>query len=248
VILDDDCLLRLVTELQLDDSVAITGAQLLLPDGTVNAGDNPVHVTGIAWSGRYGEGPETGGPRSCAAVSGACMMIRRNTFAKLDGFCPEFFTYVEDVDLCLRAILSGLSVRFVPEARATHFYEFGGTKQKWFYLERNRAWMLLTVLDTRTLVLLAPLLAASEIGVLAASVAGGWFPAKLKAIKSVASSSSWIRSRRRTVKRTKVRSDSVVWELMTTELSGSLISVRTARLANPIVKAYSSLVNRWLLS
>src|SRR3954454_22945252 len=87
---EPDCLEHLLAAP--DGDVAIAGAQVLLPDGeTVNAGDNPVHLCGLSWSGRYLEPREDGPPRDVAAVSGAASMIRTDVFRGLGGHCPGFF-------------------------------------------------------------------------------------------------------------------------------------------------------------
>ena len=36
-------------------------------------------------------------------ISGACMMMKRKTFAKLGGFSTDYFMCSEDVDLCFFA-------------------------------------------------------------------------------------------------------------------------------------------------
>ena len=48
-----DCLERLLEAVDGPD-VGVVGAQVLLPDGRINAGDNPVNILGISWSGGYG--------------------------------------------------------------------------------------------------------------------------------------------------------------------------------------------------
>ena len=56
-------------------------------------------------------------------------------------------------------------VIFQPAARVTHDYEFDKGTAKWFLLERNRAWTVLTCYSAGALWLLAPLLLATEIAV-----------------------------------------------------------------------------------
>ncbi len=54
-------------------------------------------------------------------VSGACLMIRRELFEKLDGYDKNYFLCVEDAaDLCLRAREEGYSTVFYPSARIIH--------------------------------------------------------------------------------------------------------------------------------
>ncbi|MCL5432838.1 MAG: glycosyltransferase family 2 protein [Patescibacteria group bacterium] len=53
-------------------------------------------------------------------VSGASLMIRADLFRKLDGFDDNFFMYLEDMDLCLRAKKMGYSTYFYPDVKILH--------------------------------------------------------------------------------------------------------------------------------
>src|SRR5215212_9886885 len=152
---DRDCLARLHAAAEEDPDVAIVGAQVLLPGGErVNAGENPVHLTGLCWSGRFEQPRENGPARDVLAVSGAALMVRADVFAALGGFEPGYFMYHDDVDVCWRARLAGWRVRFVPEATVVHDYAFEKGAGKWFWLERNRAWTVLSNYGAGTLLLL----------------------------------------------------------------------------------------------
>lgn len=55
------------------------------------------------------------------AVSGACMMIRRECIAVLGGLLDEaFFMHFEDIDLCFRAKQQGYKVYYIREAEVIH--------------------------------------------------------------------------------------------------------------------------------
>lgn len=54
------------------------------------------------------------------AVSGACMMVRREAFEAVEGFSPAFFMYGEDIDLCARVANAGWAVRHVGDAEVIH--------------------------------------------------------------------------------------------------------------------------------
>ena len=54
------------------------------------------------------------------AASGGAAIWRRQLFEKLGGFDRDFFAYLEDVDLCMRAILSGATGCYVPDAVVYH--------------------------------------------------------------------------------------------------------------------------------
>jgi GT2 family glycosyltransferase len=67
------------------------------------------------------------GPVPVEAVSGACLMIRRDVFEKVDLFSTDYFMYCEDVDLCYKVAQAGLQVVYVADASVIHH---GGQSSK----------------------------------------------------------------------------------------------------------------------
>jgi len=59
-------------------------------------------------------------PVPVEAVSGACMMMRADTFFAVGGFSPDYFLYGEDMDLCAKVRKLGLAVYHVPMAAVVH--------------------------------------------------------------------------------------------------------------------------------
>jgi GT2 family glycosyltransferase len=53
---------------------------------------------------------ENARPQEVEAVSGACMVVPRRVFEKVNGFCEDYFMYSEDVDLCYRIRQAGHTV------------------------------------------------------------------------------------------------------------------------------------------
>ncbi len=225
-----------------DDDVAVLGAQVLLPDGTVNAGDNPVHLAGLSWSGRYLEPREDGPPRDVAAVSGAALMMRTAVYRALDGHCPGFFLYNDDIDIAWRARMAGWRVRFVPAARIRHDYEFDKGARKWLFLEHNRWWSLLANYELRTLVLLAPLLLAAEAGIALLARRDGWWPQKAQAWREIAAEWRAIGRWRRRVQSHRRVGDAEVVRLMTAELDTPLVRTPAVMRAAPLLRAYRAVV------
>jgi GT2 family glycosyltransferase len=58
--------------------------------------------------------------RDCSAVTGACLMTKKEIFAKINGFDDVFDVYYGDVDLCLRIIDSGYYVVYTPSVKMLH--------------------------------------------------------------------------------------------------------------------------------
>ena len=124
----------LVTELQSRPTVGIAGPRLLNTDGSTypSARAFPGIRIGIGhalfgdmwksnpWTARYLGTHEGLHPRIVDWLSGACVMVRRETFTAIGGFDESYFMFVEDVDLCFRAKKHGWRSLFVPQARLTH--------------------------------------------------------------------------------------------------------------------------------
>ena len=56
------------------------------------------------------------------AVTGACMMIKREVFEELGGFDENYINGWEDTDLCLRAWELGHEIWYTPEAVVYHYH------------------------------------------------------------------------------------------------------------------------------
>ena len=228
-----DCLERLLAAA--DESTAVVGAQVLLPDGRVNAGDNPVHVTGLSWSGRYLEPAEHGPPRETAAVSGAALITRTSVFRELGGHSPAFFLYVDDTDMAWRARLAGWKVLFAPDAAVSHDYEFDKGPGKWQHLEHNRLWMVLSNYSRATLALLAPLLLAAEGGIAVQARRDGWWPQKVRAWRQLAAGRRELARWRRQVQAHRAVGDRPI-------VAGMQGEMHTPLVESPMLDR----VNRWM--
>lgn len=108
--------------------IGAVGAQLLYPDGTLQHYGVIMGMTGYAGHLLAGCPPSAAtltGPtdmiRDCAAVTGACMLMRRPVFAEVGGFDENFIICGSDVAICLRALKHGYRNVVTPHAKLTHF-------------------------------------------------------------------------------------------------------------------------------
>ncbi|MBI4787812.1 MAG: glycosyltransferase family 2 protein [Chloroflexi bacterium] len=62
------------------------------------------------------------------AVSGSCMLIRREVIAQIGLLDERFFAYQEDTDYCFRAKQAGWDVYYYPQAQITHYASQGGSR------------------------------------------------------------------------------------------------------------------------
>jgi GT2 family glycosyltransferase len=89
------------------------------------------------------------------ALSGSCLLLRRDVFERVGGFDERFYMYSEDVDLCYRLRAAGYSIKYVGSESIIHFggaseafrseHEFAGIMQResryrFFVKTRGRAY------------------------------------------------------------------------------------------------------------
>lgn len=103
--------------------VGAVGARLLFPDGRVQHEGIVIGLVGSAAAnvdhgGYFGLGWAI---RNFSAVTGACMMVRREVFEELGGFDEDLRVAFNDVDFCLRARNRGYLVVYTPLAELYHY-------------------------------------------------------------------------------------------------------------------------------
>jgi GT2 family glycosyltransferase len=130
-VIDGDWLTTMAEHIQRPE-VGAVGPRLLYPDDTVQHGGIVVGVGGIAEHAFRGFPAEAPGvcrqlqvTRNYSAVTGACLLTRRDVFNKVHGFDEERLPVTfNDVDLCLKIRRAGYLVVYTPFARLYH-HELG---------------------------------------------------------------------------------------------------------------------------
>ena len=128
---------RLLTVLRSTDRVGMAGPFLVNIDGSEQAGGRrklptPRLVLGqstkkLQWllpfqfsSFLLHHEPLPDQPTEVEAISGACMIVRREMIADIGPLDQEYFLHCEDLDWCMRARQQGWKVLFVPDAKVVH--------------------------------------------------------------------------------------------------------------------------------
>jgi GT2 family glycosyltransferase len=241
----EGALLQLERALE-DPSVGLVMARLRLlgEPNKLNSSGIEVHVTGIGWAGGYGEPADSiSEPREVSAPSGTAMAIRAETFRELGGFAEELFMYLEDLELGWRARLAGYSVLLEPTADVFHDYEYGRNPRKSYFLERNRLVFVLSAYSLRQLVLLAPLLVLTELGMSALALKEGWLRDKVAGWAWLLRNAGTVRMRRRQTQALRTRRDQELSRYLTATFSPAMTPVPALlQVANPFVRGYWRLV------
>jgi O-antigen biosynthesis protein len=109
-------------------AVGAVGPKLLFPDHTLQHAGVVLGIEGFAghlfarmkdpspWT-PFGHADWT---RNYLAVTGACLMMRREVFESVGGYDESFLVSGSDVELCLRIIRKGLRVVYTPAAKLLH--------------------------------------------------------------------------------------------------------------------------------
>ena len=141
----DDWIEKLTSPFE-NPKVGATGCRLIYPDGKIQHSgvyfDTP---DGILTAYNRTWDTDTG---PVAAVTGACLAIRRTLFEQLEGFDTEFRNGYEDVDLCLRIHQAGYTIVYVAECTLIHHESQSGAA-RWEHVNDNvaRLQQLWTVTD-----------------------------------------------------------------------------------------------------
>ncbi|MDH3689953.1 MAG: glycosyltransferase [Gammaproteobacteria bacterium] len=132
-------------------NVAAVGPLLTYPDNTVQHAGVVLGFRGTADHVMRGLPKDSDGyagslscTREVSAVTGACMMIRRDEYIKGGGMVEDYSTHYQDVDLCQRLIAGGHRILFTPRAHLIHHE--GKTRGR-FYDHMDRALLLDTCGD-----------------------------------------------------------------------------------------------------
>jgi GT2 family glycosyltransferase len=173
---DPQWLAELIKPLERDHTIAATTSKILIyyQKDRINTCANTSHLTGLTFCrGLNKSVDEFNNFQAVGAVSGCSFAIRRDVLKYINGFDPDFFLYMEDADLSWRIRFAGGKILYVPESIIYHKFNLSIAPWKEFYLERNRYLILLKNLDTKTLLLLTPALAITEIVTMSHAVLNG---------------------------------------------------------------------------
>lgn len=252
--LDPGWLQNLIKPLDDDPRIGITNSKVLEYDDRDHGScGNTSHYTGL----HFPRGIEKSAsaftrPEIVSAISGCSFAIRREVLSSLKGFDAEYFLYLEDSDLSLRARLAGYRIMFTPESIVYHKHKTVITAQKVYYLERNRLMLLLKCYSMKLLIMVLPALVLTEMVTWThAALNGNKFAySKLRAYSWILSNMGKIIEKRSDVAASKKISDRDFLQLIEPEIPfAQVISSRTAcviadAVINMFYKAHFALVKK----
>ncbi len=130
IVEEDHRLEDLITFLDAHQEVAAATPLLLEPGGAVQAHQTGTFPTAARLAAQrlgVGQAPSADTDpavhldgRAVDWATAAALFVRRTAWDTIGGFSPEFFMYMEDVDLCRKLRERGFQVWWWPRARVTH--------------------------------------------------------------------------------------------------------------------------------
>jgi len=137
--LEEGAVSELLQALQSDATVGMVGGLLVNPDGTEQGGGRRaiptpwrsfVRATGLwhlnkIWPHLFFDfhlhkQPLPLKPIEVEAISGACMLVKREAIEDVGQWDEGYFLHCEDLDWCMRFRQNGWKIMFVPDAKVMH--------------------------------------------------------------------------------------------------------------------------------
>lgn len=241
----------LVDHLETHPGDAAAQPKILLHPETslINTAGNRCHFLGFGFMTGYRQ-PDRGQFDAVAPIdfpSGAAVLLRAAALQHVGLFDPQFFMYLEDVELAWKLRQIGARIVRVPASVIHHKYAFNSDYRYYYFLERNRWWLLLTYLKWPTLVLLLPAIIAMELGQLVFALSKGVLGDKLRSgvfflspanLRALREARRQAQARRTVSDRAFMRDFSGVIEFEA--LRGVLVRF----VANPLLGAYWAMARR----
>lgn len=155
-VLAADAMDHLLLALRSSPEIGMVGGFLCNPDGSEQAGGRRVFPTPRrAFMRAFGlsrlsalfpsllsdfllhKEPLPSAPIVVEAISGACMLVKREAIESVGLWDEDYFLHCEDLDWCMRFHQAGWRVLFVPDARVMHV--FGGcSRHRPYFVEWHK--------------------------------------------------------------------------------------------------------------
>ena len=265
--LHQEAIMETVKLAQTNDKIGAVQSRIMLwkhPE-IVNATGGMVHFLGFGFvrdNGRLWNGvrsdfglfgcsdkksPKSDLTPEIAYASGAAVLYRASVLKQVGVLEPFYFMYHEDLELGWRIRLAGYKNVLAVDSVAYHDYEFKRSIQKFYWMERNRIIVHVSHLRVWTLLLLAPFMLATELGLIAFAIKGGWIKEKLFVYVNLLSPRTWVHvARKRRESRLLRRvSDREIVRLWTGKIEHQeTCSPMVDRLINPSLAILWSILKR----
>jgi hypothetical protein len=250
---EPDFLNELVKAAGSEEKIGVVQALLLYNDGkTINSLGNQNHILGYGWcEGNYQQlttcNSQLTTQKEITYASGAAVLYKAEMLKKIGLFDENYFSYNEDADICHRARMVGYKTVLASKAIVYHDYHFPTDKNKkrYFWMEKNRLYMVWKFYKLKTLLFLSPLFLAMCLGQLLNAIKKGYwkgfFGARLWFIPNFFK----VRKARIEVQKTRQISDREFMKNFAAEIKYQPVSnFLLDKIGNPMMRVYWKLIKK----
>ncbi|MBU4332089.1 glycosyltransferase family 2 protein [Patescibacteria group bacterium] len=246
---DEHWLSEMVKKVESDKSIGAVQSLMLLTKkrDKINSTGERLNYLGIGYSGNYQLLIINYQPKDniISYASGAAVLFKSDVLKRVGLFDESFFMYHEDSDLSWRVRLAGYDIVLADKAIVYHDYKFNRNPKTFYWTEKNRLTFLLKNFEFKTLVLIFPIFAVMECGMLLHALVTGWFWQKIKSYGWVLRNlGNILKSRKEVQELRKVRDRDLKKYLVAGIEFGGLENVLLKYVANPVLKLYWWVVKR----
>lgn len=215
----------------------------------INSFGNKYHFLGFGYC--FGEGESIKkfnlADYEPAYVSFTAVSIRADALKQIGLLDANYFSYHEDADLCFRVRLADWNILAVYDSIVHHKYKFPSLKDKkrYFWLEKNRFYLILKFFKLKTLLLIAPACLFMELGLIFYSILKGFFLQRLKAYGWILINLPKIFKERRVIQKSRKFDDYKLFDLMTGKIEFQEIkNPLLTYIANPLLNLYFKIIKK----
>ena len=181
---DQNFLTEAILKYQSDDKIGLVQSRLMLYNekDKINSLGNIAHFLGFGYCTGYKKIYASDMIiENIGYASGAAMLISRAAFEKIGYFNEEFFMYHDDLEWGVKSLAYGFKNVIAKDSVVYHCYEFSRSVSKFYWMERNRYIVWLSLLKIPTLIAIFPMALAMEIVLILTAIKGGWWKEKFRA-------------------------------------------------------------------
>ena len=173
---------------------------------------NMIQLFGFGFSRNKGELDEGkfNKPEVVGYASGTCLFTSSTIFQKLGMFDSFLFAYHDDLDLCWRAAMQDIKSYYIPSSIVYHpseGFSFKWTDFKYYLLERNRQYCILTHYSRETYYKMLPALMIVEIAVFLFYLKKGVAISKIKATCNILKNLGYINKKYKKIQSERIIPD-----------------------------------------
>ena len=184
-------------------------------------------------------------------ASGTCLFTSKKILEKLNLFDSFLFAYHDDLDLCWRGALLGINSFYVPQSIVFHpieGYSFKWSKFKFYLMERNRQYCILTHFSKSTYFKMLPALILVDLAVSLFYMKKGMLIIKLKSSLNILKNTKKISEKYNQIQSQRKYSDKEILDFFHDEIQVPkwVVSEMSNTLFNNFLNNLSKITRRFI--